>query len=280
MKQQDAAELRRLLLSKLSEGEAYAMKVWGSFNPLKQKYKQLQTPTEHNFYGHQVHRVSCLHCEYDSWSFGCFSDLIITIRQKDLLCVNKPKEEAEDNHFFEKPVPNANFSIFGEGGILNELSDHEDVDEDRALENGENLFENFIRDNEEFAIDSRNLVDISDVPGTDIGSITTLSSPQLYIKIPEAVDTNLGQLIDYHFQSELLNSKDNYSICPNCEDKEIAFATRAFRLFKPPRFLTISLKRFEQHEGVNKKVDDHVKIPHSLDISKYCMRNEESNPRE
>lgn len=45
-------------------------------------------------------------------------------------------------------------------------------------------------------------------------------------------------------------------------------------LWKPPKVLTLHLKRFEQSERGLKKVNKHIEFPLRLDLSPFCHKND------
>eukprot|EP00743_Colponemidia_sp_Colp-15_P008477 GILK01009217.1.p1 GENE.GILK01009217.1~~GILK01009217.1.p1 ORF type:complete len:896 (-),score=132.96 GILK01009217.1:88-2703(-) len=50
-------------------------------------------------------------------------------------------------------------------------------------------------------------------------------------------------------------------------------ATRRFLIYRPPKVLTLHLKRFVQTMGGVKKFDRHIDFPLELDLEPYCLRS-------
>lgn len=100
-------------------------------------------------------------------------------------------------------------------------------------------------------------------------------------RIPSSsVCLKLADLLDFHFSTQMLNNVDNFYTCPKCTeevdlDKNIRFLTIFYRIYQPPDYLCISLKRFRQVTrgfGISFAKDDrHVEFELELDISKYCL---------
>ena len=93
---------------------------------METKYTEFRSKTEQFFYGYLANRVVCLHCDYDSWAFDPYSDLIVSIEQND--ASNHAKKKEVEPKAFEEKAPKI-VSMFHGGGVLAGLSDNEDADE-------------------------------------------------------------------------------------------------------------------------------------------------------
>ena len=79
LNQQDAPELFRYFIDGLIDGELKVLKQKGLISEEKSCYKKIESPTESIFGHYQAHRVTCLHCNYISWTFHLSSDINIDI---------------------------------------------------------------------------------------------------------------------------------------------------------------------------------------------------------
>lgn len=83
MNQQDAPELFRYFLEGLIYGETQILKKRGELSTEKTSFKKIETISERVFGTYQAHRVTCLQCDYISWTFHMSLDLNIDIDKEE-----------------------------------------------------------------------------------------------------------------------------------------------------------------------------------------------------
>lgn len=120
MNQQDAPELFRYFIEGLIWGENEIMKKRGQLVQDKTSFKKIETPTEKVFGTYQAHRVTCLHCDYISWTFHMSIDLNIDIDKEELRHSRSINVEEKENAFkkleeeenaLKKRVKNGNYLL-------------------------------------------------------------------------------------------------------------------------------------------------------------------------
>lgn len=255
--QEDAPELFRYFMDGLIEGELKVLKSKGELSKVPVPYKQKDTPTEKNLCTYQAHRVTCLHCNYISWTFHLSLDLNIDIDKESVRQSRHNLEDEKtqasailktlDQNLMDK-VKYAHFELAG--NLWNKKEDpipNSDPENDKVYAPIANL--TFNEDNQ-----SEDLVD----------------------------------LLDNFFRREMLNNVENYYTCYNCNKTQgepkkgqVRFITKTFFLYDPSPVIVITLKRFrKQSSGYSgmfgssfgfSKIDTAVKFPAKLSLTKYFL---------
>lgn len=205
--------------------------------------------------------MTCLHCDYISWTFHLSSDINIDIdkevvRQSKFTLVDEKKDAAvkvkKDNNNLKK--------LLKEGeGIHYQLVDGQ-------------------------------LINMKSDPVPYFNPATErLYAPYSEKTSEDEVDTlTLENLLDNYFDREILNNIENYYTCYNCNKKkgepkkgEARFITKTFFLYNPGPVLAITLKRFKKTSSSSysffsssygfTKIDTAVKFPEILDLSPYFL---------
>lgn len=291
--QNDAAEAFRYIVDGLCEGELRILKEDEKLSKEKTSYKKRETFTQKIMSGYTVSHLACLHDDYNSWTFDAFYDLIIGIRtskeedeskkgeyvfkeekkkrrKKKNKRTKKTKQELEDTHNIlgELDLEELNAERFSR-----EREDAERLFSEKLFQEGLEVGENGI-----MPLDSNKIQE--EIPEFNAQEDTLYATGHIQ-RIPNAITVlKLTDLLDFHFSIQMLNNVDNYYTCPKCEKEvnlkeNIRFVTLYYRVYCPPDFLCLSLKRFRQ---VNKghgisfvKDDRHVQFDFELDLSKYCL---------
>ena len=256
LNQQDAPELFRYFVDGLIEGETKVLKKKGLLTQDKSCYKNIETPTERIFGHYQAHRVTCLHCDYISWTFHLSSDINIDI-DKEVVRQSK--------HNFPDEKKDALARVKKENQHLKTLC----KDEHYPLVDGE-------------------LINMKNDPIPYFNPATEkLFAPYSEKTSEDETDMlTLENLLDNYFDRELLNNVENYYTCYNCNKKrgepkkgEIRFITKTFFIYNPGPVLAITLKRFKKSSSSQysffsssygfTKIDTTVKFPDTLALSPY-----------
>lgn len=96
-------------------------------------------------------------------------------------------------------------------------------------------------------------------------------------KIKEAPLCQLQDCLNHFISLEELADSELY-ICPNCKKRQRS--TKKFWLKRLPNVLCLHLKRFKFQAFHRSKVDTYVQFPvRGLDMSPYCMKDQEENPK-
>ena len=256
LNQQDAPELFRYFIDGLIEGELKVMKKEGKLDTSKVCYKRIESPTESIFGHYQAHRVTCLHCDYISWTFHLSSDINIEI----------DKEEVKS--------------------YRNNLADEKKDAKDKVQKDNLQL-KKLVKDNH-YQLEDGKLINIQADPVPYLNS----KSDKLYAPYSERTsddDTgtvSLDNLLDSYFEREILNNVENYYTCYNCNKQkgepkkgDVRFITKTFFLYNPGPVLAITLKRFKKSSSTSyfsssfgfSKIDTTVNFPEKLDLSPYFL---------
>lgn len=260
LNQQDAPELFRYFVDGLIEGELKVLKKTGQISQEKSCYKKIESPTERIFGHYQAHRVTCLHCDYISWTFHLSTDINIDI---DKEVVRQSKYNFQE----EKKI--ARIQIDKENKKLKEKC----------------------KDNH-FELVDGDLIDLKTDPVPYYNQATEkLFAPYSEKTSEDETDVlTLENLLDNYFDREILNNVENYYTCYNCNKKrgepkkgEIRFITKTFFIYNPGPVLAITLKRFKKSSSSSysffsssygfTKIDTAVKFPDTLDLSPYFLSN-------
>eukprot|EP01135_Chromosphaera_perkinsii_P010642 Nk52_evm42s2192 gene=Nk52_evmTU42s2192 len=93
-----------------------------------------------------------------------------------------------------------------------------------------------------------------------------------------AGEVSLMSCLSSFFARDFLKGENRYS-CEDCaglikggrsKEKVLTDATKGFLIKRPPKVLTVHIKRFEQTGRSLRKVNTHVRFETSLDISPFC----------
>ncbi len=249
MNQQDAPELFRYFIDGLIKGETAILKEKGLLAKESTNYKEAETITEKVYGTYQAQRVSCLHCNYISWTFHLSLDLNVDIDKESL-------KESRDRYAQEKDE-------------ARKLMDGEDATLEKSVKDGHYLLDKTKLD-----------TTIDPVPYFDPAK-DKLYCPFSKIAQPTIEDTyDLEELLDGFFHRELLNNVENYFTCRQCKDKglikqgDLKFITKTTFLYHPGPVLVITLKRFAKGRGYfggYQKIDKFVKYPIKMDLGKYFL---------
>lgn len=258
LNQQDAPELFRYFVDGLIEGELKVLKKTGHLSQEKSCYKKIESPTERIFGHYQAHRVTCLHCDYISWTFHLSTDINIDI----------DKEVVRQSKY--------NFQEEKKGALIGVKK------ENQALQK-------LCKDNHYPLIDGQ-LINLKNDPVPYFNPATEkLYAPYSEKTSEDETDVlTLENLLDNYFDRELLNNVENYYTCYNCNKKrgepkkgEIRFITKTFFIYNPGPVLAITLKRFKKSTSSSysffsssygfTKIDTAVKFPNILDLSPYFL---------
>lgn len=257
LNQQDAPELFRYFIDGLIDGELKVLKQKGLISEEKSCYKKIESPTESIFGHYQAHRVTCLHCNYISWTFHLSSDINIDI---DKEIVRKSRFNLAD----EKKQATVK--------VQEEIKMLKTVTKDNHFE---------LRDGD--------LINLKADPVPYYNG----ANEKLYAPYSEKtsfdqdLSLTLENLLYNCFEREILNNIENYYTCYECNAKrgdpekdEVRFITKTFFLYNPGPVLAITLKRFKKSSSTSifscwdagfSKIDTAVKFPLSLDLSKYFL---------
>lgn len=246
----------------LIEGELKVLKKKNALSKETTCYKKIESPTERIFGHYQTNRVTCLHCDYISWTFHLSTDINIDI----------DKEEVRQSRYnFQDEKKQAAEAVKKENNKLKELC----KDNHYPLTHGQ-------------------LIDMKSDPVPYFNPETDkLFAP--YSEKTSADETDvltLENLLDNYFRRDLLNNVENYYTCYNCNKKrgepkkgEIRFITKTFFIYNPGPVLAITLKRFKKTSSSSysffsssygfTKIDTTVKFPEILDLSPYFLSKRE-----
>lgn len=91
------------------------------------------------------------------------------------------------------------------------------------------------------------------------------------IRPTRSKEWNLVSLLKKYFSSTLLSNKVDGYRCEKCNEHiEINFVSLTHRIYLPPKYLVISLKRFKQNNyGYLSKINDKVHFEEKLDITDF-----------
>lgn len=257
LNQQDAPELFRYFIDGLIEGELKVLKKKGKLSQEKTCYKKIESPTERIFGHYQAHRVTCLHCDYISWTFHLSSDINIDI-DKEIV------KQSRLNLTTEKK--DATLKVHEENKMLKERTNQG-----------------------HFELCDGELINLKADPVPYYNS----AKEKLYAPYSERTSDDdetslsLENLLGSYFEREILNNIENYYTCYDCNKKrgepkkgEVRFITKTFFLYNPGPVLAITLKRFKKSNSTSyfsswggsfSKIDTAVKFPATLDLSKYFV---------
>lgn len=255
LNQQDAPELFRYFVDGLMEGETKVLKQQGKISQEKCCFKRIETPTERIFGHYQAHRVTCLHCDYISWTFHLSSDINIDIdkeivRQSRLNLADEKKDAKQ--------------RVIAQNQALKEIT----KDDHYELKDGALI---------DFKADP--------VPYFNSQKETLFAPYSERTSDDDDESLTLENCLDNYFEREILNNVENYYTCYNCNKKrgepkrdEVRFITKTFFLYNPGPVLAITLKRFKKSSsmfsswgGGFSKIDTAVRFPETLDLSKYFL---------
>lgn len=256
LNQQDAPELFRYFVDGLIEGETKVLKKKGQLSQEKVCYKKIETPTERIFGHYQAHRVTCLQCDYISWTFHLSSDINIDIDKEVVRQSRSNLKEEKDQAVMKVRHENDDLKALSKDGHY-ELKDGELI---------------------KFKEDP--------VPYFDPSKEKLFAPYNEKTSDDEVCSLKLENLLDNFFEREILNNVENYYTCYNCNKKlgepkksEVRFITKTFFLYNPGPVLAITLKRFKKSSssyfsswgGGFTKIDTQVDFPLTLDLSKYFL---------
>jgi len=220
-------------------------------------FKRKDTPTEKIFGHYQAHRVTCIHCEYISWTFHMSLDLNIDIDKEAV---------RESRHNFENEKEAANKVIVKKDEELKQIT-----------KNGHYQLQGDLINFKEDPVPYFN-------PEND-----KLFAPFNDGTVSDNQTRELTDLLDNFFRRELLNNIENYYTCYNCnkkrgepKPKELRFITKTFFMYHPGPVLAITLKRFKKSSYQSSygwhsfsssfsKIDTQVNFPATLNMSKYYL---------
>lgn len=219
--------------------------------------------------GYLVNHVHCIACEYQTWTFDIFSDLILNI-------------DEEKDRFYAKRIERLAQWRYGKKSSYK--SKGEKYEEEK--------YEAAVKLDKKLEADKKKCVkgfyeiDLKDF-GDEMIPTFDKKKDKLYTPdhvIPEEKDDviSLEHLLESFFKTNLLNNKDNYYTCEKCRetvdmDKNIMFITSTYRLYDLPPCLPISLKRFRQtgtfsyFGGGFSKINTKVSYPEILDVTPYVL---------
>lgn len=246
------------------------LKKEGKLNPLKTPFKKKETCIEQRMMGYLVNNVYCLSCEFQTWTFDIFSDLILNIdEEKDRFYARRIERLAEWRYGDKKKR---------RGGAGEKYSKEKDEAADKL--------DKKIEADKKKCTKGFSQIDIDEfgdelIPDFD-KNIDKMFSPDHVIPGEEEESISLEHLLQGFFKTNLLNNKDNYYTCEKCRktvdmDKNIMFITSTYRLYDLPPCLAISLKRFRQtgtfsyFGGGFSKINTKVNYPARLDLSQYVL---------
>lgn len=249
MNQQDAPELFRYFIDGLIKGETAILKEKGELSKETTNFKKAETITEKVYGTYQAQRVTCLHCNYISWTFHLSLDLNLDIDKESL-------KESRDR-FSEEKEEAAKLIAAADAAIKKDVKDGH------------------------YLLDSTRLnTKVDPVPYFDPVK-DKLYCPFSNITPPGIDETyDLQELLDGFFHRELLNNVENYYTCKECSDKkliqkgDLKFITKTMFLYSPGPVLVITLKRFCKGKGYfggYQKIDKFVKYPATLELDKYFL---------
>lgn len=90
------------------------------------------------------------------------------------------------------------------------------------------------------------------------------------LSVPISDNCNtLYDCLDEHFKDEIVNTDEKLWTCDKCKNKYES--NKCVLMWRSPQILIISLKRFSVQ--TMRKNAKNIKIPETLDISKYCLKN-------
>lgn len=256
LNQQDAPELFRYFVDGLIEGETKVLKKRGDLSQDKCCYKKIETPTERIFGHYQAHRVTCIHCDYISWTFHFSSDINIDIDKEVVRQSRINLKEEKDQAIIQIRNDNQSLKAISKEGHY-ELKDGDLI---------------------KFKVDP--------VPYFNPATERLFAPHNERTSDDEDNSLKLENLLDNYFEREILNNIENYYTCYNCNKKrgepkktEVRFITKTFFLYNPGPVLAITLKRFKKSSGSYfsswgggfTKIDTAVDFPPTLDLSKYFL---------
>lgn len=256
LNQEDAPELFRYFVDGLIEGELKILKEKKMLSADKTTFKKMESPTEKIIGNYQAHRVTCIHCDYISWTFHMSLDLNIDI----------DKEAVRESRFnFTEEKKAAHKTIAAQDEKLKSLT-----------KDGHYCLEGDLINFKEDAVPYFN-------PETE-----KLYAPFNDGEVTENQTRELTELLDNYFRRELLNNIENYYTCYGCNKKrgepkknELRFITKTFFLYHPGPVLAITLKRFRKSSSSHSyfssysssfsKIDTQVNFPAKLNLDKYFL---------
>lgn len=272
--QQDGPELYRYFTEALIEGEMKMLKEEKRLDPLQTAFKKKETIVEKTMMGYLVNHVYCLACEFQTWTFDIFSDLILNIdEEKDRFYAQRIERLAEWRYGKKKK-----WSMDDGRDKWADQKDEAALKLDEKLEkDGKKCVKGF------YQIDLKNFGNEL-IPNFEKNTDKLFTPDHIIPKVnEESNQISLEHLLEGFFKTNLLNNKDNYYTCEKCRktvdmEKNIMFITSTYRLYDLPPCLAISLKRFRQTGTVSyfggggfTKINTPVSYPETLDLTPYVL---------
>lgn len=263
LNQEDGPELFRYFMDGLIEGELKVMKETEQLSTEKTSFKKIEAPSEKVFGNYLANRVTCIQCDYISWTFHMTLDLNIDI-DKDNIRESRTK--------FTEEKETAHKVIQTQDEKLKALT----VDGHYCLEG--------------------DLINFKEDVVPYFNPLTQkLYAPLNDGEVSENQTRELTDLLDNFFRRELLNNVENYYTCYGCNKKkgepkkgELRFITKTFFLYYPGPVLAITLKRFKKSSSSSyfssfsssfSKIDTQVNFPAKLNLDKYYLSKLSVDPR-
>lgn len=247
----------------LIDGELKVMKEKNELSKEKTSFKKIESPSEKVFGNYLAHRVTCIHCDYISWTFHMTLDLNIDIDKEAI-------RESRHNFTDEKKLAQKTIQIQDEK-LKNLTKDGHYCLEGDLINFKEDTVPYFNPENEK------------------------LYAPFNDGEASDNQTRELTDLLDAFFRRELLNNIENYYTCYGCNKKrgepkkgELRSITKTFFMYHPGPIIAITLKRFRKSSSSYfssfssgfSKIDTQVNFPARLNLDKYFLSMQSSDPRD